>query len=724
MSLPTTNTKKRLIFVLTTVSFVVFFLLSRLVFLQIVKGEEFKKGALEQWTRGIEVKSKRGVIYDRTGKKLALSVSSYTVWCTPSDIENPRETAKKLASILNMDENLIYEKITKKQSYEKIKQWISKEEALNLRNENLKGINIVDDNKRYYPYGSFAAHILGFTDIDNNGLYGIERTFNKYLEGIPGKWIKTTDSIGRELPNANEKLYEAKDGLSVVLSLDETIQHFAEKAALENLIKNKAKNVSILVMDPNTGDILAMATKPDYNPNNPREPLDENTKKEWENLSQEELQKKWYDMWRNYPINDSYEPGSTFKIITAAAGLEEGVVTPESQFYCGGYITDIPGAKLKCWRYYNPHGSETFVEGVQNSCNVVFVNVGRRLGNERMIKYIKGFGFGERTGIDLLGEQAGLIPQNPDTMKEVRLATISYGQGIAVTPIQLITAISAVANGGNLMEPRLVDRLIDKDGNVIHQFQPKIRRKVISKETSKTLLAILETVVSEGTGKNAYVPGYRVAGKTGTAQKVIDGRYAQGKYISSFAAIAPADNPKIAVLVIIDEPSNGAYYGGMIAAPVAGEIVEDTLRYLNVEPKYTEEEGKKYNKAVLVPDVRNKTINDAAKILAEVGLKYNTETLEVKKESVVIDQFPLPEISINRGSFVDLYVNEMRREFNKKVLPDLTGHTKEEAIKILNKLELTFKINGDGIVSGQFPKPGTEVDNSYIIEIELEDIER
>lgn len=723
MSLPTTSTKKRLIFALFTISLIIFFLLSRLVFLQIVKGEELKKGALEQWTRGIEIKPKRGIIYDRTGKKLALSVSSYTVWCTPADVENPRETAEKLAKILDMDEDILYEKITKNQSVEKIKQWISKEEALQLRSENIKGINIIDDNKRYYPYGNFAAHILGFTDIDNNGLYGIERTYNKYLKGVPGKWIKTTDSIGRELPNTNQKIYEAKDGLSVVLTLDETIQHFAEKAALENLIINKAKNVSILVMDPNTGDILAMATKPDYNPNNPREPLDEDTKKEWEGLSQEELQKKWYDMWRNFPINDSYEPGSTFKIITAAAGLEEGVVTPESQFYCGGYITDIPGVTLKCWRYYNPHGSETFVEGVQNSCNVVFVDVGRRLGKERMIKYIKGFGFGERTGIDLLGEQAGLIPQNPETMREVRLATISYGQGIAVTPIQLITAVSAVANGGNLMEPRLVDRLVDKDGNVIHQFEPKVRRKVISKQTSETLLGILETVVSEGTGKKAYVPGYRVAGKTGTAQKVIDGKYASGKYVSSFVAVAPADDPKIAVLVVIDEPSNGAYYGGMIAAPVAAEIVENTLKYLNVEPKYTEEEEEKYNKLVLVPDVRNKTINEAANILSKVGLKYNTETLEVKENSVVIDQFPLPNTSINKGSFVDLYVNEKRREYNKIVLPDLTGNTKEEAITTLNKMGLTYKISGNGIVSNQFPKAGTEVDSSQIIEIELEDIE-
>lgn len=722
MSAPSNKIKKRLVFVFFIVSFITFGLTIRLGYIQIVKGEQLKKGALEQWTKDIEVKAKRGTIYDRNGKKLALSVSSYTVWCSPADIEEPEKTAKTVADILDMDESKVYEKITKRQRVEKIKQWITKEEATELRKANLKGIEIIDDNKRYYPYGNFASHIIGFTDIDNRGLYGIEKTYDKYLSGTPGKWIKTTDAKGMQLPYGSEKLYEATNGLNVVLTVDETIQHFAEKAAMETLVKNKAKNVSIIVMEPNTGDVLAMVSKPDFDPNNPREPLDEAKKEQWKDLSQEELEKEWYNMWRNFAINDSYEPGSTFKIITSAIGLEENVVKPDDHFYCGGYINDIPGAKLKCWRYYNPHGDQTFTQGVQNSCNVVFVNLGRRIGAERMYKDIKAFGFGEKTGIDLTGEQSGIIPANPQSIKEVNLATISYGQGIAVTPIQLITAISSIANGGDLMKPRLVKELLDDNGNVVNSFEPVVKRKVISKETSQTLLGILESVVSNGTGNKAYVPGYRIAGKTGTAQKVIDGKYAPGKYISSFAAVAPANDPKVAVLVIVDEPSNGAYYGGIIAGPVVGDIIKESLQYLNVEPEYTEKEKEEYYRKVPVPDVRNKNIIEAGKILTDLGFKYNTEGTEITGESIVIDQFPLPGVDVSSGSIIDLYLNSMRDDSNIKIMPDLMGKKKEEIIDILDSINLEYNINGNGIVTKQSPKSGTELEENTTIEVELSDI--
>ena len=291
-------------------------LIGRLGFLQIVRGEELKKGALEQWTKGITIKSKRGIIYDRNGKKLALSISASTVWASPPDIKDPEKTAKEVARVLNLDEEYVYEKITKRVGTEKIKQWISNEEAQELRKLKLPGIEIVDDNKRYYPYGNFASHVLGFTNIDNNGLEGLENIYDEYLTGVPGRWIKTTDAASRQLPFDDEKIYEASDGVSIVTTIDETIQHFVEKAAEEALIVNKAKNVTIIAMEPHTGDILALANKPDYDPNNPRVPLDEELKKSWENLSQDELLEKWYEMWRNTAISDVYEPGSTFKIIT------------------------------------------------------------------------------------------------------------------------------------------------------------------------------------------------------------------------------------------------------------------------------------------------------------------------------------------------------------------------------------------------------------------------
>ena len=355
MQTPSKSTKNRLRFVLGGIIFVGLLLAVRLVQLQIFKSEELKKGALEQWTRAIDIKSQRGIIYDRKGKKLAVSVTAYTVWATPAEIKEPKDTAKQIASVLDMDEELVYEKITKNVSTEKIKQWVTKEEATELRKLNIRGVAVVDDNKRYYPYGNFAAYILGFTDIDNNGLYGVEKTYNKYLTGIPGKWVKTTDAANRQLPYDGEKIYDATDGYSIVLTIDETIQHFAEKAAYQAYLENKAKNVSIIVMEPFSGDVLALANKNDYDPNNPREPLDKNVKEEWEKLSQEELQKKWFEMWRNFAINDIYEPGSTFKMVVAAAALEENPDIINSHYYCNGSVRDIKGVVLNCT---SKHGSQ------------------------------------------------------------------------------------------------------------------------------------------------------------------------------------------------------------------------------------------------------------------------------------------------------------------------------------------------------------------------------
>jgi stage V sporulation protein D (sporulation-specific penicillin-binding protein) len=699
-----------------------FALIIRLGFIQIVQGEELKKEALEQWTKSIEIKAKRGTIYDRNGKELAISVSSHTVWASPADIKNPEETAKKVAEVLELDEKEVYEKITKKVNVIKIKQWITMEETKKLRELNLSGIEIVDDNKRFYPYGAFASYILGFTDIDNNGLYGIERTYDKYLSGASGRWVKIEDARGVEMPYGGEKVYEPENGLNVVLTIDETIQHFAEKAAKEALERTKAKNVAILVMEPKTGDILALANLPQYDPNNPREPLDPELKEQWKNLTQEELEKEWYDMWRNFSINDSYEPGSTFKLIVSAAALEEGAVNVDTHFYCGGFVRDIPGVVLKCARWYNPHGSQNFKEALGNSCNVAFVDVGRRLGKEKLYEYIKAFGFGEPTGIELTGEQGGIIPVNTDVIKEVNLATMSYGHGIAVTPIQLLTAVSAIANGGKLMVPRVVSKLVDNEGNVVKTIEPVVKRQVISESTAKTLLELMEGVVSEGTGSNAYVPGYRVAGKTGTAQKIIDGRYAPGKYIGSFVAVAPADDPKIAVLVIVDEPQ-GVYYGGSVAAPVAGDLIEETLNYLDVPPKYTEEEKEKYENTQIVPDVRNKKIEEAGKILTELGFRYTTESYDFSENSIVIEQFPLPGTEVTLGSIVDLYLDVDYIRDNKIVVPDVTGKTREEIINILKGVGLNYEFQGQGKAIDQDPKPGTEVEKNSTVKIKLSDTE-
>ncbi|MBZ2173670.1 PASTA domain-containing protein [Schnuerera sp. xch1] len=722
MAAPSNASKKRLLFAFTIILVIVLGLIMRLGYIQIVTGEELKKGALEQWTKGIDIKAKRGTIYDRNGKELAISVSSHTVWASPANIDDPDSTAKKVAEVLNMDESVVYEKITKKTNVEKIKQWISMEETKELRRLNIPGIEIVEDNKRFYPYEDFASYILGFTDIDNNGLYGIEKTYDKYLSGSPGRWVKTEDARGVQMPYDGEKVYEAEEGLNVVLTIDETIQHFTEKIAMETLTKTKAKNVSIVMMEPNTGDILAMSSLPQYDPNNPREPLDEAKKAEWENLLQEKLQKEWYNMWRNFAINDSYEPGSTFKSVVTAAALEEGVVDVDTNFYCNGFVRDIPGGVIKCSRWYNPHGAQTLKEGLENSCNVVFVNVGRKLGKEKLYEYIKAFGFGQQTGIELTGEQGGIIPVNTDVIKEINLATMSFGHGIAVTPIQLVNAISAIANGGELMTPRIVSKLVDNEGNVVISNEPEVKRRAISKSTSDTMLKLMEGVVSDGTGSNAYVPGFRVAGKTGTAQKIIDGRYAPGKYIGSFVAIAPADDPKIALLVIVDEPE-GIYYGGSVAAPAARDLIQETLTYLEVEPKFTEEEKEEYENTVVVPDVRNMNIQKAGKILTDSGFKYTTESYNINEKSMIIEQFPLPGTEVTKGSIIDLYLDGDYKDENKIIVPELKGKSKDDVTMILDGLGLTYEFKGEGTVTNQKPKAGIEVDINSKIEVEFSDTE-
>lgn len=655
MRKPTIKTRRRLGLALAVATLIVFFLGYRLIRIQLIEGEEYKKGALQQWTKAIDITSDRGLIYDRKGKKLAINTTAYTVWAAPSDLDEPEAAALQLGPILGMDSEELYKKITSDSNVEKLKQWVTRSEADQIRELGLRGISIVDDSKRYYPFGSFGAYIIGFTDIDNKGLYGIERVYDEYMAGTPGVWVKATDAANRQLPYDGEQIYDAEDGLSVVLSVDETIQGFAEDAAEKAMETNKAKSVSIIVMDPETGEVLAMANKPDYDPNYPRQAMDPAINEEWSKLPPEEQQQKWFQMWRNYAINDLYEPGSTFKIVTAAAALEEGSATLNSHYYCNGFIRDIKGVVLRCSSWYDPHEDQDFATSFSNSCNVAFVNMARELGKEKLYEYIKAFGFGQTTGIDLLGEQRGLIPSGIESIREVNLATLSYGHGISVTPIQMINAIAAVANNGKLMTPMMTRSLIDSDGKVVKQFYPEMKRQVISENTADMLLGMLEKTVLEGTGKKAYVPGYRVGGKTGTAQKIIDGRYVDKKYISSFGGVAPVDDPRIAVLVIVDEPT-GIYYGGTVAGPFAAMVIENTLNYMEIPRKYTEAELKNIEEKVLVPEVTGLTIAEAGELISGMDLKYTTEYEDFTLDTIIVDQYPKAGNELQRGGIIDLYL--------------------------------------------------------------------
>lgn len=655
--------KKRLIFV-----FIIFCLLCtgltfRVGWIQVVASEEYAKLAVEQQTMDTPIPAKRGVIYDRNGKELAISAVTNTIWARPGDVKSARteeegvlkreNTAAVLSEILGMDKDEVLKIISSQKSLVKVAKYVDKEKADMIREAELPGISIAEDVKRYYPLGAFASHILGSTTDDNRGLSGIELKYDKYLSGTPGRWIKNTDVAGDSLSYGVEKYFQAEDGLSVMLTIDEVIQHYVEKSIEQVQANTLAKRVLCLVMDPETGDIFAMATTPDYDPNDPRTPLNESDAAYVKSLPDEDKLIYWNEMWRNPLISDTYEPGSTFKLITTSISLEEGVTNPSEQFTCtGSYV--VAGEKLSCWRSYKPHGTQTLAKAVQNSCNPVFVQLSQRLGIETYYEYLEKFGLMEKTGIDYPGE-GGNILQNKETAGPVGLATMSYGQGIAVTPISLLSAVCSLGNDGMLMEPRLVKALMNSEGDVIETFEPREVRQVVSKQTAEEMCLIMESVVSEGGGGTAKIPGYRIGGKTGTANKVVNGVYVDDTY-SSFIGMVPMDDPKLAILLIVDSPK-GVKFGSQTAAPGVKAILEETLRYLNVKTNYTDEEkAQMESEMVSVPNVTGENFSQAIGILGGVQLTYQVSPAQTGDEDfLVVDQYPKAGEKIKKGTNVYLY---------------------------------------------------------------------
>ena len=633
-------------------------LIFRIGYLQLIKGEWLSTKAAEQQTREIPIEAKRGTIYDTNMKELAVSVTKYTVWCKPVEVKDGKKTSEQLSKILDEDYDDIYKKVNKKKmALVKVKRWIDDKTANKVTKAGLSGIWVAEDNQRYYPYGNFASYVLGHTSSDSSGVAGIELKYDGVLKGTAGKLVVSTDAAGKEIPQGSEQYYEPTTGNGLVLTIDEVIQHYCEKAAQKAYEENNATKVTIIAMDPKTGDIKAMVKKPDYNPNTPTKAIYPYYEKILEECKDDDKKTMaaYSNMWRNTAISDTYEPGSTFKLITSSAGLEEGVVKQNDKFTCNGSVT-VEGSKIKCWRSYRPHGAETFKQGVQNSCNPVFVEVGRRLGVSKMYNYIDAFGLNKKTNIDLPGEAGSILYKEKD-VGPVELATISFGQSISVTPIQLITSVCSIVNDGNRMQPRLVKAYTDNKGNITKGLDPVKVKQVISKETSAQMREIMESVVTDGGGKIAYLPGYRLGGKTGTAQKVINGTYAQGHYVCSFVGMAPADDPQIVVLAIVDEPTGVMAFGSTTAGPIIKEVMSNTLKYLDVEPKYTEEEKAENVKTkVKVPDVRGLTIEEATKVLEEAKLEANIDNdVDIKKGTVIKDMFPKPGVSVNEGSLISIY---------------------------------------------------------------------
>ena len=558
--------KYRFLFACLGVLFLV--LAGRLVYLMIFSSEELSTKALDVEQRERSIKAARGIIYDRNGVVLADNQPVCTISVIYNQVTEPEKVIRLLTEKLSMDEDEVRKKVEKVSSREKIKSNVPKEIADEIREASLAGVKVDEDYRRYYPFGSLASKVLGFTGADNQGILGLESRYDSILKGTDGTILTLTDFRGIEIESAAEERVEPVQGDSLYLSLDYTMQSWAQQAAEKVLKEKQAKSVSVILMNPKNGEIYAMVNVPEYDLNEPYHLLP--AYEGGEGSENDKLN----NMWRNPLISDSYEPGSTFKIVTATAALEEGKVTPEDTFHCPGYKM-VEDRKIRCHKTQG-HGAETFREGVMNSCNPVFMEIGARVGAERMLYYYKKLGLYEKTGVDLPGE-AGWIMHKLENIGAVELATMSFGQSIQITPLQLLRAVSAVVNGGTLITPHLGVRIVDSTSGENTTLSYETEEGRVSEQTVETMRSLLDAVVSEGTGKNAQVEGYQVGGKTATSEKLPRGT---GKYISSFLGFAPSDDPEIMGLLLIDEPT-GVYYGGTIAAPVMAEIFQNILPYLD-----------------------------------------------------------------------------------------------------------------------------------------------
>ena len=565
-----TFNRKKVMIVFVAVFFIMMFLIGRLVYLMIFCSEYYGNKAENLHERERDIKAARGKLLDANGTVLATNKSVCTISVIHNQMEEPEKVIAMLVKELGISEEAARKRVEKVSSIERVKTNVAKETGDAIRAYGLSGVKVDEDYKRYYPYGTLASKVLGFTGADNQGILGLEVKYDEYLQGTNGKILTLTDARGIEIENAGESRLEPVNGYDLCLSLDYNIQMYCEQAAKKVCTKKSADSVSVIVMNPQNGELMAMVNYPEFDLNDPFTLVGDTG----ESVSAEEKQNLLNKMWRNQCISDTYEPGSTFKIITAAAALEEGVVKLDDTFYCPGYKI-VEDRRIRCARTTG-HGAETFETGIMNSCNPVFMELGERLGAENFVGYFKQFGLLSKTNIDLPGE-AGTIMHKTENIGPVELATISFGQSFQITPIQLVTTVSSIINGGTRVTPHFGVSVQDADGNTVKTFSYETHENICTAETSETMRYLLEKVVSEGTGKNAKIEGFSIGGKTATSQTLPRSDH---KYISSFLGFAPADNPQVLVLVVINNPQ-GIYYGGTIAAPVAKEIFENILPYLD-----------------------------------------------------------------------------------------------------------------------------------------------
>ena len=654
----TITRKKRMRNMIFVVLIIMFGLAFRIGWIQFKMGNKLQHMAHLQQTLEREFNPKRGTIYDATGEKiLAVSASVESITVNPVNIssENKEKVARKLSELFELDYEKVLKKVSKRSSIETIAKKVDKSKTDELRiwldeNNITTGVNIDVDTKRYYPYNSLAAQIIGFCGSDNQGLMGIEAKYDSELKGQNGSIVKLTDAKGGNLDDEGEEYVKAINGNDLILSIDATIQGIAEKYLEEACIDNVCTDGgNIVIMDPNNGDILAMAGYPTYNLNDPYVPMDSEVSANWDNLSKEEKTAEQQKMWRNKAISDAYEPGSTFKLITSSASLEEKITDTDNsgEFCCTGSIT-ISGVTIKCWRYYRPHGSESLRQALMNSCNPVFIGLGQKLGVKTYYSYLNKFGFLRKTGIDLQGE-GGSIFLAEEKVGPVELGTIAFGQRFEVTPIQMITAVSSIANGGTYVVPRVVKGIVNSQTGEVKNIEPQKKETVISKETSEKVLSMMQSVVAEGTGKNAQVKGYSIGGKTGTSEDGVN----TGKYVTSFVGVAPISNPKLVILITLYNPTGeGGHQGGGVAAPIASQVLGEVLPYLEVKKDNETEEDVK-NK-VTVPNLEGMTIGEAKKVLKDLNLnlEYNEENTENEEERIITEQVPVSGVEVLEESSI------------------------------------------------------------------------
>lgn len=718
-------------------------LIIRLFMIQLVHGEMYQSRASNQQTRSTILAAKRGSIYDRNMNTLARSATVWNVCISPAEITKDakklNEIATGLGEILDIDPSVVLEgakdrskyylRIKRRielETYQKVLDFITSEDK-NV--PDIKGVFFELDTKRYYRYDSLASTVIGFTNYDNQGAYGIEASYNKVLSGTAGLIVSAKNALGVDMPFKYSQANEAKDGNSIVLTIDEAIQHVLERnletAVVEHDIKNRCSGI---VMNVKTGEILAMSTKPDFDPNDPdtlKNPLSiaelEAFALEHPPESEEykkKLQDLRYDQWRNKAISDTYEPGSVFKIVTAATALDNNVITLNDHFYCSGHLK-VSGHTYGCWKLAG-HGGQNFIQAMQNSCNPAFIAVGQRIGAPLFYNYLEGFGFGELSGVDLKGEAKGIL-MDYDLLNKpgmVELSSTSFGQTFKVTPLQMVTAVSAAVNGGYLMKPYLVKQVLDKEGNVLQTTQPEARRQVISGQTSATMRELVSAVVNGGSGRQAAVPGYVIGGKTGTSEKMdIRDRKV---YVLSFVGFAPMDDPQYAILVMMDEPESRLQdmYGSTIAAPVVGAIFQEMLPYVGLEPQFTAEEL--LQKDSEIPSLIGEKPHDAQAALTKLGLRMRIEG----DGPAIIRQIPQAGQKIPKGGTVIVFTDENVIK-NEITIPDVVGLSARDANTALLNTGLNIELQGvttDGVstaVSQQWPLPGTVAKTGDVVIITL-----